>query len=78
MTRNCMTSSSKDLSKCFDMDDGTVQGILTSFRALQAQDIAEAVLYMLSQPLNIFIKALDVVATGKSIAQFQRSHADNS
>lgn len=60
------------------MDDGAVQGILTSFRALQAQDIAEAVLYMLSQPLNISIKALDVVATGKSIAQSQISYADNS
>jgi len=37
---------------------------LTSDSALKDQDIADAALYMLSQPLNVSIKAIDVVPTG--------------
>lgn len=32
---------------------------------LVAGDVADAAVYMLNQPLNISIKALDVVASGK-------------
>jgi len=38
--------------------------LLTFNSALKDQDIADAALYMLSQPLNVSIKAMDVVPTG--------------
>lgn len=39
--------------------------ILThDYRPLVADDIAEAAIYMLNQPLNVSIKALDVVPSG--------------
>lgn len=34
-------------------------------RPLESKDIAQAAVYMLSQPLNISVKALDVVPSGK-------------
>lgn len=36
---------------------------------LESDDIAGAAMYMLSQPLNISVKALDVVPSGKFIDQ---------
>jgi len=63
---SCTTSFSRDSSKCLDFGRSPGDSRrLTRNRALQAQDVADAVLYMLSQPLNISIKALDVVATGE-------------
>lgn len=35
-----------------------------AFRPLVADDIAEAAIYMLNQPLNVSVKALDVVSSG--------------
>lgn len=40
-------------------------------RPLIANDVAEAAVYMLNQPLNISIKALDVVPSGKSLLSFR-------
>lgn len=36
---------------------------------LESDDVAGAAMYMLNQPLNISIKALDVVPSGKFIDQ---------
>jgi NADP-dependent 3-hydroxy acid dehydrogenase YdfG len=36
------------------------------YRPLLARDIAQGVIYMLQQPLNISIKALDIVPSGKT------------
>lgn len=37
------------------------------YRPLESDDIARAVIFMLSQPLNVSVKALDVVPSGKVV-----------
>ncbi|TKA77760.1 hypothetical protein B0A49_01560 [Cryomyces minteri] len=54
-------------------DDAKYDGFVQGFDPLDAQTVADAAAYMLMQPLNISVKALDVVPTAqRSLTVFDR------
>lgn len=65
MMNKSITSSSQDTSK-WEIVYPVKQLANTVRRPLIADDIAQAALYMLKQPMNISVKAMDVVPSGKS------------
>ncbi|KAL4743650.1 hypothetical protein BDV11DRAFT_177944 [Aspergillus similis] len=58
-----------------EMYDSFIEG----YTPLESNDIARAAIYMLSQPLNISVKALDVVPTAqRSLNVFDRSWSERN
>lgn len=47
-------------------DEGLYESFMKGFEPLEPENVASSALYLLDQPPNISIKALDVVPTGKS------------
>lgn len=47
-------------------DDSMNEEFMKGYTPLQAEEVAQAAVYMLEQPEHISIKALDVVPSGKS------------
>ncbi|KAL4910712.1 hypothetical protein BDW74DRAFT_141695 [Aspergillus multicolor] len=55
-------------------DRGLYDGFMEGFTPLEADDVAGAAVYMLNQPLNVSVKALDVVPSAqRSLNVFDRS-----
>jgi len=51
-------------------DKSQYEKFFEGFTPLEAEDIARGAIFMLEQPLNVSIKALDMVPTGKQVLFF--------
>ncbi|RDW94096.1 SDR family oxidoreductase [Aspergillus mulundensis] len=60
-------------------DKGMYDGFMEGYTPLEADEIAGAAIYMLHQPLNISVKALDVVPSAqRSLNVFDRSWSERN
>ncbi|KAL4811132.1 hypothetical protein BDV18DRAFT_128672 [Aspergillus unguis] len=60
-------------------DKGMYDSFMEGFTPLEAENVADAAIYMLSQPFNISVKALDVVPSAqRSLNVFDRSWSDRN
>lgn len=70
MTRRSMMSSSRGIRKFsfpfFLISKIRLRWLISLvYRPLESRDVAQAAIYMLRQPLNVSVKALDVVPSGR-------------
>ncbi|PWY90682.1 NADP-dependent L-serine/L-allo-threonine dehydrogenase ydfG [Aspergillus heteromorphus CBS 117.55] len=60
-------------------DEALYVGFMEGYRPLEAQDVARSAIFMLQQPLDVSIKALDVVPSAqRSINVFDRTWNDRN